>query len=118
MYPFQIKNSKELKYHNTIVVCDGIKFHSKKEAERYKELKLLEHTGHISDLKLQVKFSICPKSGGNKRERFYVADFVYNEGHLQIIEDVKSWITKKNPLYSLKKALVQWQYPEYIFRET
>ena len=61
---------------------------------------------------------ICPKAGGNKRARYYVADFVYKEGGKSIIEDVKSPITLKNPVYSLKKALVQWQYPEYIFRES
>lgn len=93
-------------------------FDSRKEANRFQELKLLERSGYISNLKMQVKFSICPKSGGNKRERFYIADFVYCEGGKKIIEDVKSEITRKNAVYSLKKALVQWQYPDYIFRES
>ena len=93
-------------------------FDSKKEAGRFQELKLLERGGVISDLKTQVRFLICPKEGGNKRARYYVADFVYTEGGKTIIEDVKSEITRKNAVYSLKKALVQWQYPEYIFRES
>ena len=93
-------------------------FDSKKEANRFQELKLLERGGVISDLKTQVRFLICPKEGGNKRARYYVADFVYTEGSKTIIEDVKSEITRKNAVYSLKKALVQWQYPEYIFRES
>lgn len=93
-------------------------FDSKKEANRFQELKLLERGGYISDLQMQVKFSICPKFGGNKRERFYVADFVYTEAGKKVIEDVKSPITRQNAVYSLKKALVQWQYPDYIFRES
>ena len=115
MFPYKHTGSK---YHNKKTVVDGITFDSKKEAARYLELKMMEKGGIISGLKLQVKFSICPKAGGNKRERFYIADFVYEEGGKAIIEDVKSFITRKNPVYSLKKALVQWQYPNYIFRES
>ena len=106
------------KYHAQKAVLDGIVFDSKKECSRFSELKLLEKGGYISGLKVQVPFLVCPKSGGNKKARFYVADFVYKEGELQVIEDVKSPVTRKNAVYSLKKALVQWQYPNYEFRET
>lgn len=105
------------KYHNVKTLYDGIRFDSRKEADRYAELKILLQAGKISNLKLQVRFEICPKKYANKRARFYVADFVYEqEGH-KIIEDVKSPITRKNPVYSLKKALVQVHYPQYIFKE-
>lgn len=106
------------KYHNQKTVIGDMVFDSKKEANRFQELKLLARGGIISDLKMQVRFLICPKEGGNKRARYYVADFVYTEGGKTIIEDVKSEITRKNAVYSLKKALVQWQYPDYEFRET
>lgn len=106
------------KYHAQKTVVAGIAFDSKKEASRFQELKLLEKSGCISDLKIQVCFLICPRMGGNKRARYYIADFVYKEGGKSIIEDVKSPITRQNAVYSLKKALVQWQYPEYIFRES
>lgn len=112
------KRQKKNKYHNKKTRIGDTVFDSKKEANRFQELKLLERSGYISDLKMQVKFSICPKSGGNKRERFYIADFTYCEDGKKIIEDVKSEITRKNAVYSLKKALVQWQYPDYIFRES
>jgi ribosomal protein S8 len=105
------------KYHNVKIIYDGIKFDSKKEASRYAQLKLLEKNGYISDLKLQVRFEIVPKKNGNKRARYYVADFVYSEKNQKVIEDVKSYITKKNPVYSLKKALILANYPEYLFRE-
>lgn len=79
---------------------------------------MLERGGIISDLKTQVRFEIVPKKNGNKRVRYYVADFTYTENGKRIIEDTKSPITKKNPVYSLKKALVLVNYPEYVFKET
>ena len=107
------------KYRNVKCLYSGIKFDSKKEAARYAELAMLERAGKISGLERQVRFEICPKVPGLKgsRARHYVADFVYCEGGKKIIEDVKSWITKKNPVYTLKKQLVQVRFPDYEFRE-
>lgn len=107
------------KYRNIKCVFSGIKFDSKKEAARYAELAMLERAGRISGLERQVRFEVCPKVPGLKgsRARHYVADFVYCEGGKKIIEDVKSLITKKNPVYTLKKQLVQVNFPEYEFRE-
>jgi hypothetical protein len=109
------------KYNNQKVEIDGQKFDSKKEAARYQELKRQERTGFIKDLKTQVAFEICPKIPGVKgsRARKYVADFTYTAFNgAKIIEDVKSAITRKNPVYTLKKQLVQWQYPDWEFIET
>ena len=108
------------KYNNTKTVCNGITFDSKREASRYEELLFLEHIKEISNLELQVKFEVCPKKNGNRRARFYIADFVYFDNKIgkKVIEDVKSFITRKNAVYSLKKALVLANYPEYVFRET
>lgn len=105
------------KYHNVKVLYDGIKFDSKREASRYAELKMLEKCGQIKNLQMQAKFEICPKKNGNHRARYYIADFVYEENGNKICEDVKSFITRRNPVYSLKKALVLANYPEYEFRE-
>lgn len=116
-YPFSGKRNGN-KYNNQKTKIGDMVFDSKKEANRFQELRLLERGGIISDLKTQVKFLVCPKSGGNRRERFYIADFTYIEDGKKIIEDVKSFITRKNPVYSLKKALVQWQYPDWVFRES
>lgn len=103
------------------MTLDGLRFDSRKEAARYSELKVLESRGTIKDLRLQVKFSICPKAPNVKgsRERFYIADFVYTtiDGG-KVIEDVKSDATRKDKTYRLKKQLVQVKYPEYIFLET
>ena len=109
---------KTNKYGNRKTNVGGIVFDSAKEAARFRELQMLERSGLISDLKIQQRFEIVPKAGGNRRARFYIADFTYTESGKKVIEDCKSPITKKNPVYSLKKALVQWQYPDWIFRES
>lgn len=107
------------KYHNVKTVMLGIEFDSKKEAQRYFDLSILLKAGQITELKRQVSFVVCPKVPGVKgsKERKYIADFVYFENGKHVIEDVKSPITKKNPVYSLKKQLVQFNYPDYEFRE-
>lgn len=119
MYSHYGEFVKVPKYRNKKVIQDGIWFDSKKEARRYAELKALEKAGVISHLFLQVRFKVCPRIEGVKgsRDRYYVADFVYSENGVDVIEDVKSEITRKNPVYTLKRQLVQWQYPEYDFRE-
>ncbi len=106
------------KYHNVKTEINGIKFDSRKEGARYLELSMLEKAGKIRHLELQKRFEIVPKKYENKRARYYVADFVYEENGKKIIEDVKSPITRKNPVYSLKKALVLVNYPEYFFKES
>lgn len=106
------------KYHAKKTELNGIIFDSKKEACRYAELLVLEKSGAITSLELQKKFEIVPKTKKVRRSRFYVADFVYIKDGRKIIEDVKSPVTKKNPVYSLKKALVLYLYPEYDFMET
>ena len=90
------------KYNNKINWCDGIKFSSIKEMKRYGELKLMEHAGHISKLKLQPSFEIVIK--GQKICK-YIADFTYfNSKQIRIVEDVKG---VKTPIYRLKKKLVK-----------
>ena len=79
------------KYGNKKVVVDGIKFDSKKEAARYKELCLLERAGAIQNLKTQVKFVLIPSQKMNgrtvERECSYRADFVYTKDGEMVVED-------------------------------
>ena len=107
-----------MKYHNRKVTIDGITFDSKKGAYRYKELKLLQKAGEISDLRLQVKYILIPtqyepgsisKLGRNKkgkvieRECSYIADFVYQENGETVVEDTKGMKTKD---YIIKRKLM------------
>lgn len=92
------------KYRNTRVVVDGIEFDSIKEAKRYGTLKILQKAGEISDLKLQVRMDILVNS---KKIAAYIADFTYMEKGQYMVEDVKSDFTRKNPVYRLKKKLIE-----------
>ncbi len=112
---------KKNKYNAVKVEIDGIKFDSKREAQRYLELKMIEKAGLISNLERQVIFLLVDKfeyMGKKIREIRYIADFTYNEQGNKIIEDVKSWITQKRPDYKIKVKLLMKRYPTYIFRET
>ena len=95
------------KYKNKKIEIDGIKFDSKKEGTRYRELKLLERSGAISELQLQVKFVLIPKQKG-ERECSYYADFVYrnNKTGEVVVEDVKASPKYQTDVYKIKKKLM------------
>lgn len=93
------------KYHAKKETVDGIRFDSKHEAQRYRELKLMERAKAIQDLKLQVAFPLIKKSSYG-REIKYVADFVYYEDGKMVVEDAKSKATADNKVYTLKKRLM------------
>lgn len=110
------KKAKQ-KYNNTKTEVDSIKFDSKKEANRFLELKMLEKTGVIKNLERQRRFQVVPKTK-DERAVFFVADFVYMQDGKLIAEDVKSDITRKNSTYIIKRKLFKYLFPEYEFRET
>lgn len=87
-------------------MVDGITFDSKREAARYLELRLLERSGAISNLRLQPKFEL--HVAGQKVCR-YVADFAYLDSDtlLAIVEDVKGI---KTPVYRLKAKMLKAEY--------
>ena len=95
------------KYKAVKTEVDGIKFDSRKESNRYLELKEMEQKGFIKYLQMQVPYIIIPKSEYG-RKIVYKADFVYysNQKGKVIVEDVKSPYTRKNPVYRLKKRLM------------
>lgn len=100
------------KYHNKRTTVDGITFDSKKEAQRYSELKILERGGKISQLVLQPRFELqesFKKNGKTYRKIEYVADFMYrdNEKNVTIVEDVKG---VKTDVYKLKRKMFEKVY--------
>lgn len=102
---------KGSKYNNIKVEYDGIKFDSKKECERYKELKLLEEAGDISALCTQVKYTLMEKfkaHGKTYRAITYTCDFSYVEygSNIIYVEDLKSKATAKDKVYQLKKKMM------------
>lgn len=90
------------KYNNKKTYVDGIKFDSKKEANRYCELKLMERCKAISNLELQVPYILYPKRDGLRAVK-YVADFRYVEDGKTVVEDVKGVLTD---VYKLKKRMM------------
>ncbi|MCR5810977.1 MAG: DUF1064 domain-containing protein [Lachnospiraceae bacterium] len=111
------------KYHNRKYSADGEVFDSKKEYQRWQELKLLEKAGEITELRRQVPFELLPNQrepdkigprGGRKpgriieRKAVYVADFVYKDrAGREVIEDCKGMRTKD---YILKRKLLLFRF--------
>lgn len=117
------------KYHNKkTYTSDGILHDSKREANRWAELCLLQRAGKISELDRQVRFELIPaqyeeiytgefyqrgaRKGEPKLERVclekslvYVADFVYidNDTGEKVVEDSKGERTKE---YVIKRKLM------------
>lgn len=91
------------KYKAKPTVVNGVKFASKKEAERYKDLLLLEGFGDITELELQPRFPII---FNDIKICTYVADFSYiKKGEKdKTVEDVKGFKTR---VYSLKKKMMK-----------
>ena len=99
------------KYNN--IKTNG--YDSKKESKRASELKLLQQTGFVSELKEQVKYILIPKqydtTNGKKvciRECSYIADFTYwrhfpNGAVDFVVEDCKGF---KTEVYKIKKKLM------------
>ncbi|WP_321943013.1 DUF1064 domain-containing protein [Paraburkholderia tropica] len=111
-WPGVTKPKKAPKYRNTKCEHDGIKFDSLKERSRWFENVQRQARGEISDLRLQVTFELVPRKqrddGTWERALKYVADSVYVEVETgkQVVEDVKSPATRKNPAYVLKRKLM------------
>lgn len=103
--------SEMSKFFNRKTVVDGIVFDSRKEAERYAELRLMEKAGVITNLRRQVRFELIPNQymDGKLIERRvdYLADFVYRDAETDrtVVEDVKSPVTKTDK-YIIKRKLL------------
>lgn len=114
-----LSKPKRSKYRNEPVVIDGIRFDSKREGNRWLELKALEAAGEISHLELQPKFYLYGAKGPvlirskgypNGRRAVWKGDFAYfcSIRNKRICEDVKGFRTQ---IFILKKAVVEACYP-------
>ncbi len=115
-----------LKYGNRIVHMDGCRFESEAEARRWRELRLREAAGEISELKRQQRFWLYASTPTEpaKLRFYYLADFTYREkGNPKlVVEEKKGRATgdPKNPvgrLYRMKIAILLANYPDIDFRE-
>lgn len=114
---------RQSKYLNKKVIIDGQEFDSRKEGKFYLLFKEKELKGDIFNLRTQVNYEIIPAVYEDvekhlktktktirkciQRASYYVADFVYTDkdGN-EVVVDVKSPITRINPVYRLKKKMM------------
>lgn len=92
------------KYHAKKTVLDGMMFDSRRESNRYAELKLLQRAGKIKNLRRQVPFELIPSQDGERAVK-YIADFVYEENGKEVVEDAKGFRPKE---YIIKRKLMLW----------
>lgn len=111
--------ARQNKFGARSITIDGHYFPSLLEGRRYGQLKMMQRTGLIRELKLQPRFDL---SAAGEKVAEYRADFAYQErfkdgdtfGWLAVVEDAKGVET---PLYKLKRALFLRLYPHFAFRE-
>ena len=92
------------KYGNVKTEVDGITFDSKREADRWQELKLMQSAGQIEELERQVRF---PLRVNREEVCCYIADFTYRRktnGRGLVVEDVKGRRTRD---YMIKRKLMR-----------
>ena len=102
---------KPNKYKAKPQIIDGHRFASMKEAARYRQLMLLQRSGEIRNLELQVPIMLEGKNGPiltrtGKPMRLTV-DFVYEDKRLNwalVYEDSKGVATRD---YEVRKGIAQ-----------
>lgn len=105
-----------MKYHNFKFTTSDGNFDSRREYDRWCELKLLQRAKEISGLKRQVRYELIPaqKINGKVVERKceYIADFVYQDKYGNtVVEDAKGFKTKD---YIIKRKLMLHRYGIHI----
>ena len=121
------KTDKPPKLRNKKVTRGGKTFDSKREADRYDELVLLEKQGVIQNLEWQKEYLLIPaqyktveqygKHGARVKDKrillerkvSYIADFVYEKDGETIVEDSKGYRNTSSAPYAkfvLKRKLM------------
>lgn len=103
-------DAKRSKYGAAKTARSGMEFDSRKEADRWDELRLLQRGRIIKDLERQVKFELIPAQNDEtgkviERAVTYIADFVYTDAKTgeKVVEDAKGMRTKE---YILKRKMM------------
>lgn len=125
------------------VTYKGIEFDSRDEMMRYIDLCDKERRGEIEGLRRQISFTLIPrqskmvvkhlKTKDKLVEKFlenpaiYTCDFLYKENGVYVIEDLKSFYTRQETDWPLRRKLMvqkiqahnskgrsQWIFREYI----
>jgi hypothetical protein len=104
------EEKKPSKYRNVKMRVDGIVWDSKHEADRYVALKAKQEAGEISELRWKIRFPLITVRRLDPTLEFivadYIADFVYLESGVRVVEDTKGKLT---PMYRLKRKWLELQ---------
>lgn len=92
------------KYRSVKTTIDGIEFDSAKEARRWQDLLMLEKAGFIFSLERQVKYEFWINE---QLVCSYVADARYIQNGKIVVEDTKSEVTRKLPVFAIKRKLLK-----------
>lgn len=95
------------KYGAQKTEVDGLRFDSKKEAMRWRELKSLEALGVIQNLTRQVSI---PLYVAGVKICTYRADFMYEMDGVTVVEDAKGFQTD---VFKIKWKIGQALFPLY-----
>lgn len=106
------------KYNAQPVTIGEYRFDSIKEANRYRELVLLEMAGEVTNIIVHPKYELQPafsKNGKSYRAISYEANFQYKDlttGKL-VVEDVKGFETE---VWKIKQKIFLYHFPGVDFR--
>ena len=100
---------KRSKYGNRPQQIGAEKYRSRREAKRHQQLLGLQAAGLLANLRREVPFELVPKQrkadGKAERSVVYIADFVYTQRGVTVVEDLKS-PASKTPAYVIKRKLM------------
>ena len=102
--------TKPSKHKNHPVEVGGKRIHSQREANRLAELKLMEQSGLIADLKTQVPYVLAEAvtlAGRKKPAIRYYADFTFLQNGVLVVEDCKNPFLRKDPVFRQKMHLLK-----------
>ena len=102
---FRRLNGRRSKYGAKTKVQDGIKFDSRREAARYRELLLMQAANEISGLEPHPKFALHVNG---IQVGTYSADASYWCHGKYCVEDCKGYA--RTQLYRLKRRMMQAEY--------
>jgi len=107
------------KFNAHPVEVQGLKYASKAEEKRYRELVILYRVGAISELETQPKFvlqeSFADNFGRHYRAITYTADFAYIQDGRQVVEDVKGGKATQTQQFSIRWKWAIRQNPDIRF---
>ena len=108
--PSFLRKASRNKYGAKKTQVGEVTFDSKKEAQRYMELQLLERAGEISNLRRQVKIDLMgqhrPLYTRTGRKMRLTIDYAYVEDGVEVLEDSKGvWTRDFEVRYAVAVAM-------------